>query len=54
MANMSARSFINKKNDIEYGAIGGFAVVDRNSRFENSGKLFSGPSWFTENIQDIY
>jgi hypothetical protein len=54
MANMSARNLMNTKNDIEYGAIGGFAMVDRNSRFENSGKLFSGPSWFTDKMQDIY
>jgi len=53
MANMSARSFVVNKNIVEYGTIGGFARSDNNSRFKNE-KLFYGPNWFTEKMQDVY
>ena len=52
MANMSSRMFTIEKNHIEYGAIGGFASVNQ-SKFNNE-KLFYGPSWFAEKMQDVY
>ena len=53
MANMSARNSLIEKTTLETGAIGGFAngqpsFIDRNE------KLFSGPAWFMEKMQDIY
>ncbi len=53
MANMSARNLSVEKQIEKHGAIGGFARVDGNSRFDNS-KLYHGPNWFAEKIQDVY
>jgi len=53
IANMSARNFQINKNVVEYGAIGGFAKSDNQSKFSDE-KMFYGPSWFTEKAQDIY
>ena len=53
MANMSGRVLSVEKNIIEYGALGGFAQRDNDSKFNND-QLYYGPSWFTEKIQDIY
>ena len=52
MANMSARHYSNveKVQEIE---VGGFAQENA-SRFGNSGKLYNGPAWFADKIQDIY
>lgn len=52
MANMSARHITTVKEMPEYGAFGGFAG-ETGSRFKND-KLFQGPSWFTENMDNIY
>jgi hypothetical protein len=53
MANMSARDLLVEKEIIEYGAIGGFAVSE-GERKPNNDKMFYGPSWFTEKMQNIY
>jgi len=53
MANMSARALAVEKSVVEYGAIGGFARPDSSEKFNND-KLYYGPSWFSENIQDVY
>ena len=53
MANMSARSLAVEKSVVEYGAIGGFARSDSSEKFNND-KLYYGPSWFSENIKDVY
>ena len=53
MANMSARSLSIEKDVIEYGAIGGFAQQDSNAKY-NSEKMYYGPSWFSDKVQDIY
>ena len=52
MANMSARHFttVEKITELE---VGGFAESN-SSRFGNSGKLYNGPAWFSDKIQDIY
>jgi hypothetical protein len=52
MANMSARHISIVKEMPEYGAFGGFAG-ENGSRFNNE-KLFQGPSWFTEKMDNIY
>jgi hypothetical protein len=53
MANMSARSLIIDQNIGQFDTIGGFACVDSDSRLNND-KLYYGPAWFTEKMQDIY
>jgi len=53
MANMSARILCAEKDIIEYGAIGGFALADGKRKTEDD-KMFYGPAWFTEKMQDIY
>ena len=53
MANMSARSMTTEQNVAEYGVIGGFARSDSGSKFNND-KLYHGPNWFTEKIQNAY
>ena len=52
MANMSARNYsvVEKQTEME---VGGFAESN-SSRFEGGGKMFNGPSWFADKIQDIY
>jgi len=51
MANMSARNY-QEKEEVEL-VVGGFAVSN-GSRFEKPEKMYGGPSWFCEKIQDIY
>ena len=53
MANMSARILSIEKDIIEYGAIGGFAQEDNNAKY-NSEKMYYGPAWFSDKVQDIY
>ena len=52
MANMSARNYsvVEKQAEME---VGGFAESNA-SRFGGGGKMFNGPSWFADKIQDIY
>jgi len=54
MANMSARILSIEQDVIEYGAIGGFAQEDNSLKHNNSEKLYYGPSWFSDKVQDIY
>ena len=53
MANMSARSFLTEKGITEFSTIGGFAQRDTSAKFQNE-KLYHGPSWFSEKMQDVY
>ena len=53
MANMSARMLSIEKDVIEYGAIGGFAQQDNSAKYDNE-KMYYGPSWFSDKVQDIY
>ena len=53
MANMSARVLAVEKHSIEYGTIGGFAETSSKAKFDNS-KLYNGPNWFTDKIQNVY
>lgn len=53
MANMAARQLAKMPDAIEYNFYGGFATVSSsdNKKQEND---FTGPSWFTEKMADIY
>ena len=51
MANMSARNY-QEKEEVDFVA-GGFAS-ENGSRFDKAEKMYGGPSWFCEKIQDIY
>jgi len=52
MANMSGRNYsvVEKQSEIE---VGGFAESN-SSRFGGSGKLYNGPAWFSDKMQDLY
>ena len=52
MANMSARSWTADRG-VEFSTIGGFAQKDNSIKFQNE-KLYHGPSWFSEKMQDVY
>jgi hypothetical protein len=52
MANMSARYYTTEQKYEEL-EIGGFADMN-SSRFDHSSKMFNGPAWFTDKIQNIY
>ncbi len=52
MANMAARIIARTPTAETYEFYGGFATVDIEKGKE--GKLFTGPSWFTDNMSDIY
>ena len=52
MANMSARNYTVQKVQEEL-EVGGFASMN-SSRFDKPQKMYNGPSWFTDKIQNIY
>jgi hypothetical protein len=52
MANMSARYYTTEQKYEEL-EIGGFADMN-SSRFDHNSKMFNGPAWFTDKIQNIY
>ena len=54
MANMSARHYGTKQSVTEYDHYGGFANRNEPQKKKDDGPLYNGPSWFTENIGDIY
>ena len=55
MANMAARIIARTRSPEEYQFFGGFASsMPKDSKQKNSGKLFTGPNWFTQNMNDIY
>ena len=56
MANMSARQMFVERTVRTYDHYGGFAekAAEQNGSDEPSGPLYQGPSWFTENMGDIY
>ena len=53
MANMSARMLSIEKDVVEYGAIGDFAQQDNSAKYDNE-KMYYGPAWFSDKVQDIY
>ena len=54
MANMAARILQRTPEPEVYNFYGGFAhgVVEKNN--ENDTKLYSGPSWFSDNMKNVY
>ena len=54
MANMSARHFGNQQSVTKYDHYGGFASKDQGQKEKDDGPLYNGPSWFTENLGNIY
>jgi hypothetical protein len=53
MANMAARVLQRTPEQEAYNFYGGFATGGHISKSENA-KLYNGPSWFTEQMKDVY
>ena len=51
MANMSARSISAEVKQAPYVSYGGFASTETS---KHTGPDYSGPSWFTEAMKNIY
>ena len=54
MANMAARCLARTPSPQEYEFYGGFATISEAQKKKQKGEDFSGPNWFTENMNDIY
>jgi hypothetical protein len=52
MANMAGRQIQNKRVQDPYESYGGFSSPTTKS--DDTGKMFIGPSWFTEKMGDVY
>jgi hypothetical protein len=53
MANMAARTLHRTPEQEAYNFYGGFATGGHGNKGENQ-KMYIGPSWFTENMKDVY
>jgi len=51
MANMAARILSRMPTPEAYEFYGGFATVRKD---KDKGEMYSGPNWFTDNMQDVY
>ena len=51
MANMAARILSRLPTPEAYEFYGGFATVRKD---KDKGEMYSGPNWFTDNMQDVY
>jgi len=54
MANMAARTMANQITSEYQIALGGFAVVDSSNKKNRGTPGFTGPAWFTEQMNGIY
>jgi hypothetical protein len=55
MANMSARIIERTPDPVAYGFYGGFADSIKNKKDKNKkDELYTGPSWFTDSVKNIY
>ena len=54
MANMSARQLDVERTVRTYDHYGGFARKSGEKDTKDNGPMYHGPSWFTENMSDIY
>tara|TARA_Y100001972_G_scaffold105811_1_gene133708 strand:+ start:9568 stop:11544 length:1977 start_codon:yes stop_codon:yes gene_type:complete len=52
MANMAARTIAKAPDPVSYNFYGGFATLSKDEKA--GGDLYSGPNWFTDNINDAY
>jgi hypothetical protein len=52
MANMASRSINLEEKQSVYHGYGGFAAKDNSKKFE--GATFTGPNWFTSNMNNLY
>ena len=53
MANMSARTLSRLPEPSTYEFYGGFATIEQNDK-EQKKDLYSGPTWFTDNMKNVY
>jgi hypothetical protein len=53
MANMASRVLQRTPTQEAYSFYGGFATGGHGGK-QNNEKLYSGPSWFTDNMKDVY
>jgi hypothetical protein len=51
MANMAARTLARLPEATIYNFYGGFATMEKT---EKKGNMYSGPSWFTDSVEDTY
>jgi len=55
MANMAARKIARTPTKEQYQFFGGFAsTLPSDSKQKNEQNMYSGPSWFTDSVKDIY
>ena len=54
MANMAARVLARKPEEREYQFYGGFAFLPEKSEKQENQEDFTGPSWFTDSMKNIY
>lgn len=55
MANMASRILSRKPEEKEYQFYGGFAYIsEKQSKKQENEDDFTGPSWFTENMKNVY
>ena len=52
MANMAARTIERTPTQAEYKFYGGFATGGHSDKKEQD--LYTGPSWFADNMKDVY
>ena len=52
MANMAARILSRMPTPEAYEFYGGFATVTKSK--DKGGDMYSGPNWFTENMENVY
>lgn len=54
MANMAARNITFNEKQVTYSGYGGFASSDNSRRHSSEDVTFSGPSWFTSQMNNLY
>jgi hypothetical protein len=52
MANMAGRNINLEEKQVSYQGYGGFAKVSNANKFE--GATFTGPNWFTNQMNNLY
>lgn len=53
MANMAARTIMQRPTPEDYQFYGGFATIEQDEENKNE-DMYSGPNWFTDNMKNIY